>query len=323
MSSMFEIKDGLEFFNEICPKKDYLVDEIIGAGDLVVLAGDTGLGKSLIAHQIGVYLATGEDKILGFDIPKQRRVFYLNFELSNNEFNRRHRKIASEIGENHFLKNFNFNVVGNKKGLFEDNWGRIIETIENSYPYDLIIVDNLYASTDVNDEKNFELKKILRKITEVANVNGSAVLLVTHHRKHHPEENLSLHLVRGGSTLTNAMDMVLQVGRSLQDNELRYLTITKNRYYSPNMNKALGMRLDQDTLLFENVGEISEKKHLTPLTEEQNNVLNSLPNQFKTADLKKSMTKQGYSERVIYDWLKRFMTNDHIKRQGQGKYSKN
>ncbi len=26
MSSMFEIKDGLEFFNEICPKKDYLVD---------------------------------------------------------------------------------------------------------------------------------------------------------------------------------------------------------------------------------------------------------------------------------------------------------
>ena len=94
MSEMFEIKDGLDFYNEICPDKDYLVDEIIGAGDLVVLAGDTGLGKSLIAHQIGVSLAVGEPDVLGFKIPKQRRVLYLNFELSNEEFNRRHRKIA-------------------------------------------------------------------------------------------------------------------------------------------------------------------------------------------------------------------------------------
>ena len=323
MSNMFEIKDGLDFYNEICPEKDYLVDEIIGAGDLVVLAGDTGLGKSLIAHQIGVSLAVGESNVLGFEIQKQRRVLYLNFELSNNEFNRRHRKIASKIGANNLLKNFNINVVGNNKGLFEDNWERIIETIKNSYPYDLIIVDNLYASTDVNDERNFDLKRILKKITEVANVNGSAVLLVTHHRKHHPEENLSLYLVRGGSTLTNAMDMVLQVGRSLQDQDLRYLTITKNRYYSPNMNKALGLRLDQETLLFENVGEISEKKHLTPLTEEQNIILNDLPDEFQTADLKKSMKEHGYSERAIYDWLRKFQTNDHIKKQGQGKYSKN
>jgi len=323
MSNMFEIKDGLDFFNEICPEKDYLVDEIIGAGDLVVLAGDTGLGKSLIAHQIGVSLAVGKSNVLGFDIPKQRRVLYLNFELSNNEFNRRHRKIASKIGANNLLKNFNINVVGNNKGLFEDNWERIIETIKNSYPYDLIIVDNLYASTDVNDERNFDLKRILKKITEVANVNGSAVLLVTHHRKHHPEENLSLYLVRGGSTLTNAMDMVLQVGRSLQDQDLRYLTITKNRYFSPNMGKSLGLRLDQETLLFENVGEINETKHLTPLNTDQSDILNSMPNEFKTADLKKSMIDNGYSERAAHDWLKKFQTNDHIKKQGHGKYSKN
>jgi hypothetical protein len=119
------------------------------------------------------------------------------------------------------------------------------------------------------------------------------------------------------------MDMVLQVGRSLQDNELRYLTITKNRYYSPHMNKALGLRLDQETLLFENIGEISEKKHLTPLTQEQNSILNSLPDEFKTADLKRSMIENGYSERSIYEWLNKFQTNDHIKKQGQGKYSKN
>ena len=76
-------------------------------------------------------------------------------------------------------------------------------------------------------------------------------------------------------------------------------------------------------MLFENIGEISENKHLTPLTEEQNSILSSLPDEFHTADLKKSMKEHGYSERVIYDWLKKFQSNDHIKKQGQGKYSKN
>jgi len=322
MSSTFDIKDGLELYQEACPEKDYLVDEIIGKGDLVVLAGDTGLGKSIIAHQIGVYLATGESEVLGFKIPKQRRVLYLNFELSNSEFNRRHKKIASGIGQKGNLKNFQYNSVTNRKGLFEDNWDRILETIKNRYPFDMIIVDNLYASTSENDEKNYDLKQILRKITDVANVHGSAVLVITHHRKHSPEEPLSLHLVRGGSTLTNAMDMVLQLGRSIINPDIRYFMITKNRYYSPNLMKSLELTLDPESLRMINTGEISEHKHLTPLTEDQNSILNRLDNEFTTAELKTQMTDNGYSERVIYDWLKKWLNDGHITKISQGNYQK-
>ena len=322
MSSTFEIKDGLELYQETCPEKDYLVDEIIGKGDLVVLAGDTGLGKSIIAHQIGVFLATGEEEVLGFEIPKQRRVLYLNFELSNDEFNRRHRKIASGVEQKDKLKNFQYNLVTNRKGLFEDNWDRIVETIKNSYPFDLIIVDNLYASTSDNDEKNYDLKQILMKITNVSNVHGSAVLIITHHRKHHPDEPLSLDLVRGGSTLTNAMDMVLQIGRSTIDPEIRYFMITKNRYYSPNLFKSIELTLDPDSLRMINIGEISERKHLSTMTIDQKTILDELPDEFKTGELKTLMDGNGYGERVKYDWLKKWEDNDHIGKISQGKYRK-
>ena len=323
MSSTFDIKDGLELYNEKCPDKEYLVDEIIGKGDLVVLAGDTGLGKSIIAHQIGVFLATGEEEVLGFEIPRVRRVLYLNFELSNDEFNRRHRKIASSITSKSKLKNFQYNVVNTKKGLFDDNWDRIIKTIENSYPFDLIIVDNLYTSTSVNDEKNHDLKKILRKITDVSNVHGSAVLVITHHRKHSTEEPLSLNLVRGGSTLTNAMDMVLQLGRSILDHEIRYFMITKNRYYSPNLLKSMELILDPKSLRMINTGEINERKHLSPLNEDQNSILKKLDVEFTTSELKTQMIDNGYSERVLYDWLKKWLYDDHITKISQGKYQKN
>ena len=323
MSSTFNIKDGLELYKETCPDKEYLVDEIIGKGDLVVLAGDTGLGKSIIAHQIGVYLAAGESEVLGFKIPKQRRVLYLNFELSNDEFNRRHHKISSVVAQKSNLKNFQYNSVTNRKGLFEDNLDRIVETIKNSYPFDLIIVDNLYASTSDNDEKNYDLKQILKKISDVSNVHGSAVLIITHHRKHHPEEPLSIDLIRGGSTLTNAMDMVLQVGRSLLDSDTRYFIITKNRYYSPNFMKSMGLTLNPDSLQMSNIGEINERMHLSPMTNEQYSVLDELNDEFMTGDILALTSKNGLSRRAGFDWLNKLQSDDHIEKIGHGKYRKN
>jgi|TARA_Y100000294_G_C8547859_1_gene333981 predicted ATP-dependent serine protease len=322
MSDGFKLVNGFDFYKESYPETDYLIEELLTTKSISVLSGDTGLGKSLIAHQVGIALAAGCDEILGYKIPKKRRVLYLNFELSMQELHQRHKLIADGLGCSDNLENFTFNRVINKSGIFTNSWVRIKETIKDNDRFDLIIIDNLYASTNGDDESNIKLKLILANIFDVAGIYDNAVLLINHHRKHNEEDPLTIGMIRGGSNLVNAMDTVIQLGRSLQDFDLRYFKITKNRGKSPHLLKPIGLSFDEDTLLFSNLGVISENHHLSRLDNIQEDIIENLPEEFKTAMFVQSVVDKGLDRKTAYNWLKSFRENQVIEKKSHGKYVK-
>ncbi len=189
-SHSFKLISGLEALTMKLPKREMIVEEIIGRHKVIAVAAKTNAGKSIWVHQLGLALALGLDKIFGFKISRSHKVLFLNFEMDERELIERHQLLVTGIENRNdaLLENFNFNTFGGKRSLFQDNWDSIDRTVIETGPYDLIIVDNLYACTGKNDEKNHDLKSILKRIISVSDFNDSSILIVNHHKKHSDEE---------------------------------------------------------------------------------------------------------------------------------------
>jgi len=320
----FELEDGAAFLKREAKMREYLWNEIMGSHKILCLAAPTNVGKTLLSHQVGICLSIGAKNYLGFDIPGPRRVLFLNFETSPEAFHNRHLLLCTSFPEfeGGSLENFFVNTFASERHLFQDNWDRIQATVETNPAFDFIIIDNIYACTGIDDEKNAELKPLLKRVFEIADIHQSSILLVTHHKKHSPEDILTPNLVRGGSTLTNAVDVVIQMGMSLRQPGLRLFKITKNRDRSPNLGKVFGLKFDPVDLWFSHIGLVDERSHLThPKRSEALNILAEMDEEFETAQYVGAVENAGAGRKTAYNWLKK-LEGKFIKKLEHGKYRK-
>lgn len=303
----FVLESGLALIDRKFIRTEPLVEEIIGANKKILLAASDNVGKSILAHQVAIALAVGLDKFLFFEIPKPRRVLYLNFEMSDEQFQDRHRLLCSVLPPDVMdrLQNFYYNTYQGTRSLFQDNWLRIRATIEKNPPFDLIIVDNLYACTGTDDESNKELKPLLSEIFTLGDLHGSTMWLITHDKKHGPDTMMSKNLIRGGSTIANSMDVILQMAMSLKSPGLRLIKITKNRDRSPNLQKTFGLKLDPENLWFHSVGPVQEAAHFKhPESLKGLELLSKMDDVFKTETWIKAVNSNfGKSRRTAFNWI--------------------
>lgn len=320
------LETGAELLKKELVMQEYLWDEIIGQHKIVCLAAKTGVGKTMLSHQILICLAMGVKTFLRFEMPEPRRVLFLNFECSEQTFLSRHQLICTSFPEfeGGSLENFYVNTFSAKRHLFQDNWKSIRATVETNPKFDLICIDNIYASTDVDDERNYELKQLLTSIVGIADIHKSSIILVAHHKKHVKELTLEPDLIRGGSTLTNAADVVVQMAFSQKQQGLRIFKITKNRDRSPNLNKAYGLHFDPIDLWFSNNGLIDEVSHLTePKRLEALSVLDEMGDEFETPQFVRfTIDNLGKTERTAHNWLKKLEKLGKVGKLEHGKYGK-
>ena len=113
------------------PKKEMIVEEIIGKHKIIALSANTNVGKSIWSHQLGLAIAVGKEEIFGYSIPKRGRVLFLNFEMDEHEFIERQQLLISNIPSTHhqFLDNFQINTTKGKRELFQDKWDPIEQTV--------------------------------------------------------------------------------------------------------------------------------------------------------------------------------------------------
>ena len=177
----FEVTTAADLL-QITPKPvDWIVEDLIARGVKTVIGGMTGANKSYFVMEMAVRIACGIGEFMGHSISKQYKVLYVNLEISNDEVNRRIQKIVSNLNVDYEgLMNLNINVFDNE--TFEDVWEKIGNTVEKVKP-ELLIVDNLYASTSINLSRNDEIKKLLRRIDNVVTSNDISLILVAHFNK--------------------------------------------------------------------------------------------------------------------------------------------
>ena len=214
---------------------------------------------------MAISIASGR-MFLEFDV-MQRPVLVIQFELSNEQLSDRLSRYDLSVANGHI----NFAVLKDEDMIFTDAWNKIGQTItEMNLTDGVVVVDNLYTSTDRDVSHNHELKSLLKSVEHLKNTTGNSFILIAHHNKGETDKEpiLQKSIITGGKTLTNYVSNVFQIGSSSMGADLRRGKITKTRdTYTELNNEPLLLAFNPDTCSFEYRGVIAnENLHCEQIT---------------------------------------------------------
>ena len=214
------------------PIPNMLFSEFWYEREVCILFSDTNLGKSILAVQIADSISKGIP-ILGFKLEsKPQKVLYLDFELSDKQFENR----CSDKYQNHYQFHSNFlraelNTdleLPPKYKTLEEYLCDTLTSIINKTNVKVLIVDNLTFLSQENEKAKdaLSLMKVLKKLSREHNIS---ILVLAHTPKRDESKIISKNDLAGSKMLMNFCDSSFAIGCSSQEISFRYLKQIKQR----------------------------------------------------------------------------------------------
>lgn len=236
--------------NEIAanePDPEPLYYNIWNRNEIAILAGETGVGKSILAVDMLVELAL-----------KGLRVLYYDFELSRKQFAERYKGYL--FPENFYIAewdpdpdepnpNFNFDVIESD-----------IETTG----IDIICIDNISALSIKNTVDPDAALHVMRGLKRLQKQAGLSALVLAHVPKRPATNPMTINDLAGSKQLANFADSLFFINFSKLGENTRYIKHVKTR--TPQLSKTFGVHLEKDQLGMIKAqfdGYQSEQDHLT------------------------------------------------------------
>lgn len=223
------------------------LDKTIGgfyAGQVVLLTGKRGKGKSTLASQFCVSALEQDKKIFAYSGELQDYFFkrWIDLQIAGpdniidttNEFGEPKRFITEsniqKINDWYRGKAYIYdnNIIENEE---PEDLLKTIETAIMQYGIDMILIDNLMTSIEININSDLYRAQsmFVNKLCKLAKRHNVVVVLIVHPRKnsYSTDENDE---VSGSADITNRVDVVMTYkdDKELAEDE-RYLSVSKNR----------------------------------------------------------------------------------------------
>jgi KaiC/GvpD/RAD55 family RecA-like ATPase len=204
----------------------------------MLLFADTGLGKSALAIQIGDAIAGGMPFEPFGVTTEPQRVFYIDFELTDEQFAARY----TDPDESAFYADtdllFSQNLIRSpprenpyQPEEFDNYYSFLIHSVTDLIKFSkarVVIVDNitwLSAST----EHSAAAQRLMRVLVELKNRLGLSIMVIAHTPKMRRGVPVELNHLQGSKMLANFADNIIGMGRSCTSTDLRYLKPLKQR----------------------------------------------------------------------------------------------
>lgn len=195
------------------------------SGEIAILAGDTGLGKSLLGVQIANALTQSFECILDQEIKyklhEDGNVLLLDFELGVRQFYNRYNGFS--FSRKFLRAEFNSTYMGDEILNFDT----INQCIEK-HNAEIIILDNISALTLRSTQEADVAIQIMRGLKQLTR-KGKSVLVMAHVPKIQRNIPLTNDHLAGSKYLSNFADSVFFIGQSNEDPDYRYIKQTKCR----------------------------------------------------------------------------------------------
>lgn len=330
----------LDFIDTFQDEVKYICDEILLEDGRTSVAGGTNVGKSLWALQFALCVAMGVP-FMSFNVPRPRRVLLVQFEMMDSMMTQRIRSMMNALLEKYpdrkHLLGKNLHIISaDKKKLFEDSYVKIEGNLKaTKNPYEVLIIDNLYTSTQVDTVKNDQLRSLLETIESIKKRYKLAVMMVAHHKKISEKQvPIDTAMVFGGSFYCNWLDNLIQLAGTFND-RLKVMKITKTRTNSEFHNLPLGIKLtddeERDHLLYEFLQPLPKGEvfwYREKETSDEDRVLeniSSMGDNFTYEDMRLSLkeTLNITSSASVSSWLKKLLKQQRIMKIERGIYAKN
>jgi RecA-family ATPase len=273
---IFSVKTANKWIDEAKkrPIPKMLFSELWFEGELCILFADTGMGKSILAVQIGNSISRGNN-IPGFRFEANKQlVLYCDFELSDKQFENRY----SIDYSNHYVWDENFyrieinpeSEIPQEYKTFEDYLNFSIEQTLIETGAKILIIDNItYLKSETERAKDaLPLMKHLKKLKNKYNLS---ILALAHTPKRDLTKPITRNDLQGSKMLINFCDSSFTIGESSQDTGIRYLKQIKERFTSKiyDSENVVLCELDKpdNFLRFEFMGFSKESEHLRYISE--------------------------------------------------------
>jgi hypothetical protein len=209
-------------------EQEIIAHGILPKGGGLILAGESGEGKSLLRTELAIHLVMGWD-LWGMEIPTARRVFIFQFENTEGSEAYRLKKMLQGLEITDFPDNLLYSDPTIRLDLGKDrDRGKAMEIIRESGAQ-VIIYDPLTSLHSVNENDNVQMRKILDNVTEINRKLGTTASIVHHFGK--PTENsITAHRTRGASSIRDWADTLVALTRKKHEHKiLRLLEFIKVR----------------------------------------------------------------------------------------------
>jgi hypothetical protein len=213
------------------PIPKMLFDSFWHEGELCVLFADTGVGKSILAVQIGESIASGIP-ILGFAMEAHKQpVIYFDFELGKKQFQRRY---SNDFTDNyHFSENFyrgerTHDEIPNGES-YETYLNMCFENLIENTGAKILIVDNLTILCSGDTDKASNAKPLMEYLLRLKMKYGVSILALEHTRKRDESREILLNDLQGSAMKSRFFDSAFCIGKSATDPNIRYLKQLKTR----------------------------------------------------------------------------------------------
>ena len=270
----FKMFNLSEFMKQEYKETEPIVESILYSGQTAILGGDTGTKKSMVALASALSIASGVSLFEHFKI-KQQKVLLIQFENENFDMQSRYRAMLKyyidKVGNRSWINNVQMMELESDNDDFTDNWIRIEETIkELNFSEGVLIVDNIYTSTDKEIQNNDELKQLVATINKVRRTYDLSILLMAHCNKDSAWSDKCLHhkQIQGGAILCSNIANVTMIGNSTTSNDLGLMKIVKAGRSAKNelLNIAFKLHWSDDSCTFsKGVIVPNEAIHFTPM----------------------------------------------------------
>ena len=306
----------------IVPDVEWIVEGFLPLGFKAILSGTTGSNKSYASMELGMRVADanedGSSEFLSYKIPRPLKVLYIDVEVGQDEMLRRFQRLEKSIG---FTEKQNFAMISIKES-FVDAWSTIKDATVQLKP-ELVIIDNLYSSSDKNMSKQQELKPVLKNIDELMEVTGVTPLLIHHFNKATCEMGMEIDRMQGASTLQNWAEYIILLSKTnVQD--LRLMKVAKSRG-TPQSEEVYGIRWDSKTFTLKMAGIIDDYQRFSKSENsirQWESVLDKMEERFESKDWVSLVIDMSLSRETAFNWLKEVQTIGMIKKIKHGHYMK-
>lgn len=207
------------------PTPNNLFNSLVFENETTILFADTGAGKSILTVQIGN------------EISKKLRTLYVDMELSTKQFGMRYSE-GSATGE---TINYTFNdnlliasfAADNRQNFSEEeNEFDIFKEVENLIAennIECLIFDNVSMISTGDVDKAKSVIPLMKKFKEIKEKHELTLIIVDHTKKRNEYIPISINDLNGSKMKANLVDSVFYIGKSRQDENLRYILQLKNR----------------------------------------------------------------------------------------------
>lgn len=201
---------------------DWLVPGILARGEVTIIEGDPGLGKSYLAQIVAACICDGkavpaETKYT----PSQGRVAYFDTENTADTVTKlRLIENGCERLDQYFQEESPFTIDD------EEKWDTVLEVLEDFKPT-LVVFDtiNTYIG-NADTYKSSETQQALGQFKQIGARFGCAVILLRHLTKNTGSK--ALYRGQGSIAFTGVARVVLTVGLHPEDQNVRVVACTKN-----------------------------------------------------------------------------------------------